>query len=99
MNPSVFLRAIVVAMLLASSWPAAAHDPSAWGGLFRSRDFGETWFPVDAGLFIGAASGVAIHPQDANHLLYGTDTRLLRSRNGGRDWVTEAPTLMTGAVF
>ena len=33
--------------------PAYAHDPSAWGGLFRSRDFGASWFPADAGLFIG----------------------------------------------
>lgn len=99
MSPSVFLRAVVLAMLLATSWPAVAHDPSAWGGLFRSRDFGETWFPVDAGLFIGAATGVAIHPTDPNHLLYGTDTRLLRSRNGGRDWVTEAASVMPGAVF
>ena len=79
--------------------PANAHDPSAWGGLFRSRDVGATWFPADAGLFIGGALAVAVHPQDGNHLLYGTDSRLLRSRNGGRDWATEAPNALTGAVF
>lgn len=79
--------------------PARAHDPSAWGGLFRSRDFGANWFPADAGLFIGGALGVAIHPQDPAQLLYGTDARLLRSKNGGRDWVTEAAATMPGAVF
>ncbi len=79
--------------------PANAHDPSAWGGLFRSRDFGTNWFPVDAGLFIGGALGVAIHPQDSAQLLYGTDARLLSSRNGGRDWVTEAAAAIPGAVF
>ena len=79
--------------------PASAHDPSAWGGLFRSRDFGASWFPADAGLFIGGALGVAIHPQDPAQLLYGTDARLLRSKNGGRDWVTEAAATMPGAVF
>ena len=88
-------------LLLAASFalPAHAHDPSAWGGLFRSRDFGANWFPADAGLFIGGALGVAIHPQDPAQLLYGTDARLLRSKNGGRDWVTEAAATMPGAVF
>ncbi|HWH46419.1 MAG TPA: hypothetical protein VN664_01370 [Burkholderiales bacterium] len=92
---------VSMVLLVAASCPlpANAHDPSAWGGLFRSRDDGASWFPADAGLFIGAALGVAVHPQDGNHLLYGTDTRLLRSRNGGRDWVTEAPNTLIGAVF
>ena len=98
----MFVRAASTFLFLFAAvfpWPANAHDPSAWGGLFRSRDVGATWFPADAGLFIGGALAVAVHPQDGNHLLYGTDARLLRSRNGGRDWVTEAPDALTGAVF
>ena len=93
--------ASILILLLAAGFalPAHAHDPSAWGGLFRSRDFGASWFPADAGLFIGGALGVAIHPQDPGQLLYGTDARLLRSKNGGRDWVTEAAATMPGAVF
>jgi photosystem II stability/assembly factor-like uncharacterized protein len=94
----VFAR-IVSSLILLLALPANAHDPSAWGGLFRSRDFGTNWFPADAGLFIGGALGVAIHPQDPAQLLYGTDARLLRSKNGGRDWVTEAAATMPGAVF
>src|SRR5258706_10354617 len=88
-------------LLLAAGFAltAHAHDPSAWGGLFRSRDFGANWFPVDAGLFIGGALGVAVHPQDPAQLLYGTDARLLRSKNGGRDLVTEAAAPMPGAGF
>ena len=91
-----FLSLLLVAGFVV---PAHAHDPSAWGGLFRSRDFGASWFPADAGLFIGGALGVAIHPKDPAQLLYGTDARLLHSRNGGRDWTTEAATTMAGAVF
>lgn len=88
-------------LLLAAGYTvsAMAHDPSAWGGLFHSRDFGANWFPADAGLFIGGALGIAVHPGDPGQLLYGTDARLLRSKNGGRDWVTEAAATMPGAVF
>ena len=93
------LAALVLLILALTAAPAGAHDPSAWGGSFRSRDGGGTWTPIDAGLFIGGAVMLAIDPNDPNHILYATDARMLRSRNGGRDWVQEptaifmAPTL------
>jgi len=90
---------LILLLAVGFALPASAHDPSAWGGLFRSRDFGANWFPADAGLFIGGALGIAVHPQDPAQLLYGTDARLLRSKNGGRDWTTEAAATMPGAVF
>jgi len=89
---------LAFAVVLWSS-PAPAHDPSAWGGLFRSRDDGATWFLAGPGRFASAAIALAISPTDVNHLLLATDSGLLRSRNGGRDWVLEAPTVLVGAVF
>ncbi|MEQ1881262.1 MAG: hypothetical protein ABL878_09855 [Burkholderiales bacterium] len=89
---------LAAVLLLVLAPPATAHDPSAWGGLFRSRDQGNSWFPVDAGLFVGGALAVAVHPQDPNRLLYGTDTRLLRSVNGGRDWAQEPGPQFVNAV-
>lgn len=85
-------------MLFASA-SATAHDPSAYGGLFRSRDFGGTWLNADVGLFLGAALALAIDPASPEHLLMGTDTGLLASRNGGRAWVAEEPGQLFGAVF
>jgi photosystem II stability/assembly factor-like uncharacterized protein len=87
---------------LAACLPAPsvqAHDPSAYGGLFRSRNFGGTWLNADVGLFLGGSVSVAVDPADGNHLLLGTDTALLSSRNAGRDWVREAPAKVFGAVF
>jgi len=84
---------------MACAAPGLAHDPSAWGGLFRSRDDGAAWLSVDAGLFVGAALALAVSPADAHHLLYATDTRLLRSTNGGRDWAVEAPQLFHGPTL
>jgi photosystem II stability/assembly factor-like uncharacterized protein len=86
-------------MLITTLRFSEAHDPSAYGGLFRSRDSGATWFPANIGLFLGGALGVAVSPTDSHHLLLATDNNLLRSRNGGRDWITEAPTILFGAVY
>ena len=90
---------MTAAALMVCAMPAPAHDPSAWGGLFRSRDDGAAWLSTDAGLFVGAALALAVSPTDANHLLYATDTRLLRSLNAGRDWVAEAPQLFRGPTL
>jgi photosystem II stability/assembly factor-like uncharacterized protein len=97
-KPSV-LPALV--LVLASIWceAATAHDPSAYGGLFRTRNWGENWLNADVGLFLGAAIALAIHPTEPNHLLLGTDSGLLLSRNGGRNWIREAPDKLYGAVF
>ena len=78
---------------------ASAHDPSAYGGLFRSRDLGGTWLNADVGLFLNSALAVAVDPRDPNHLLLGTDLGLLRSRTGGRSWTPEAQGQVIGAVF
>ncbi len=76
-----------------------AHDADSYGGLYRSRDAGATWLPADAGLFINASNAIAINSSDSNDLLYGTDTRLMRSKNGGRDWHDQAPELIAGPIF
>lgn len=91
--------AIAAILLTLSGTPAYSHDPSAWGGLFRSRDQGATWVSANHGPFQSGAIALAISPTDANHLLLGAESGLFRSRNGGRDWTIEAASSMLGAVF
>jgi photosystem II stability/assembly factor-like uncharacterized protein len=86
-------------LLLLWAGPARSHDPSAWGGLFRSRDRGATWVSANRGQFVSGAIALAISPTDSNHLLLGAESGLLRSRNGGRDWIIEPPTVVVGPVF
>ena len=95
MKLTVFVFLIVLLLPLGSN----AHDADAYGGLYRSRDAGTTWLPADAGLFINASNAVAIDPTDSNHLLYGTDTGLKRSQNGGRDWHDQAREIIAGPIF
>ncbi len=90
---------LALALLLAGSRGSSAHDPSAYGGLFRSRDLGATWLNADVGLFLNAALTVAIDPRDPNHLLMGSDLGLMQSTNGGRSWAPEAPGQILGGVF
>jgi photosystem II stability/assembly factor-like uncharacterized protein len=89
----------LVLLLTFSALPAQGHDPSAWGGLFRSRDYGATWVSANRGTFLSGAIALAISPIDPDHLLLGTESGLMRSRNGGRDWTVEAPTTVPGSVF
>ena len=76
-----------------------AHEPSAWGGLFRTRDSGATWQHLTPASFGRGALALAISPADPHHLLLGTDSGLSRSRNGGRDWEIEAPDIVSGPAF
>ena len=89
---------LVLSLMLASTG-AGAHDPSAYGGLFRSRDLGATWLNADAGLFLNAALTVAVDPRDPAHLLLGTDLGVMRSQSGGRSWAPEAAGEILGAAF
>jgi photosystem II stability/assembly factor-like uncharacterized protein len=87
-----------ICLLVLWAGVASAHDPSAYGGLFRSRDFGGTWLNADVGLFLGGAVSLAVNPADPNHLLLGTDVNLLQSQSGGRSWRPVAPGTLFGAV-
>jgi photosystem II stability/assembly factor-like uncharacterized protein len=95
------IRLLTAALLsiLVSPVPVTAHDPSAYGGLFRSRDGGVTWFPANPGRIVSGAIALAVSPVEPTHLLLATDSGLLRSRNAGLDWALEAPSLLVGAVF
>jgi photosystem II stability/assembly factor-like uncharacterized protein len=90
---------LVALLLLLSAGSARSHDPGAFGGLFRSRDYGATWVSANQGTFLSGAVSLAISPIDHNHLLLGTESGLFASRNGGRDWDVEAPSLILGSVF
>jgi photosystem II stability/assembly factor-like uncharacterized protein len=95
-----YLRRFLVALpLILSAVPAQSHDPSAWGGLFRSRDQGAIWASANRGQYLSSAITLAISPTDPNHLLLGTGSGLFRSRNGGRDWAVEAPSVVLSPVF
>ena len=89
----------LVLILIISAGPAQGHDPSAWGGLFRSRNAGATWMSANRGHYLSGAMALAVSPIDPNHLLLGAESGLFRSRNGGRDWTIEAPSVVIGSVF
>jgi hypothetical protein len=93
------IRIVLLSAILLSPGPVSAHDPSAFGGVFRSRDGGVTWFPANPGRIVSGAIALAINPVEPSHLLLATDSGLLRSRNAGLDWSLEAPSVLVGAVF
>src|SRR5437879_2529653 len=97
-STSRYILSLTLLLLLLAT-PARSHDPSAWGGLFRSRDHGATWVSANRGQFVSGAIALAISPTDANHILLGAESGLMRSRNRGRDWVIEPPAVVVGPAF
>jgi hypothetical protein len=95
----VLLVAALLNAILMSPTQTSAHDPSAYGGLFRSRDGGITWSPANPGRIVSGAIALAVSPVEPNHLLLATDSGLLRSRNAGLEWSQEAAALLVGPVF
>ena len=67
-------------MLALTDGNAWAHDPSSYGGVFRSRNLGGTWLNADVGLFLNATLTVAADPRDASRLLVPTDLGLPQPR-------------------
>jgi len=93
-------RFVLGLLLLAlAAGGALAHDPSSYGGVFRSRNLGSTWLRADVGLFLNAPLIVAPDPRKPAHLLAGTDLGLIASHNGGLTWVPEARDLIFGGAF
>ena len=92
-----WFRSLAAGLLLGER-QRVAHDPSAYGGLFRSRDLGATWLNADAGLFLNAALTVAVDPRDPAHLLLGTDLGLMRSATAAAAGRREAAGQIIGAV-
>jgi photosystem II stability/assembly factor-like uncharacterized protein len=78
---------------------ALAHDAGVDNGVFRSRDGGATWLQVNPESFARGALALAVDPNDPHHLLLATDSGLLVSRNGGRDWDVEAANVLSGPAF
>jgi photosystem II stability/assembly factor-like uncharacterized protein len=75
------------------------RGPEVWvagdGGLFSSRDFGDTWTPLSATEGISSLL-VSRWPQADPTVFVGTNAGLLRSRDGGRSFAPTAHT--TGPV-
>src|SRR5262249_45827646 len=94
-----FVRIAWLSAILLCVSPLSAHDPSAFDGLFRSRDGGVTWFPANPGRIVSGAIALAVDPVQPNHLLLATDSGLLRSRHAGLAGSWEAPSVLVGAVF
>ena len=72
--------------LYASAW---AQDPSAGGGIFRSRDGGRTW--SDAGLAGQAVRALVQSPSTPDVLVAGTLDGVFLTRDAGVSWQRISP--------
>jgi photosystem II stability/assembly factor-like uncharacterized protein len=56
-------------------------------GLFRSDDYGQTWWPANEGLTVRHVRWLAYHPEDPDLTFAGTEpAAVFISEDGGRSW-------------
>lgn len=76
-----------------------AYLGAANGGVFRSDDFGQNWFPLTDALGLSSVGALALNPTNPNTVWLGTGdangtvdgydgTGLYVSRDGGRNWAS-----------
>lgn len=70
------------------------------GGLWKTGDGGDNWFPVTDGLATLKTSAVAVDPARPNVVYLATPKGIFKSVNGGQSWSTSAfaPASVVGTV-
>jgi uncharacterized repeat protein (TIGR01451 family) len=65
---------------------APLGGPSTFYGVYKSADAGVSWAPANAGIGSAMIGALAVSPTDAKVVYISTDTRLLRTIDGGATW-------------
>jgi photosystem II stability/assembly factor-like uncharacterized protein len=77
---------VVLAVGVDPSAPKTLYVVAHGGGVFRSKDGGESWLAVNAGLPNRQVFSLLLHPRQAGNLYLGTDQGVFRSTDEGLTW-------------
>jgi photosystem II stability/assembly factor-like uncharacterized protein len=94
-SSSVFVIAV------ARSKPAILYVGAYGGGIAKSADGGASWTPVNTGLTSDDVYALAIDPLDADRVYAGAGGGILRTTNGGANWleVKHLPSMAICSLF
>ena len=66
---------------------------NGFGGIFKSTDYGKSWYPVDNGLNSTEVNAIAVNPQNPNMVVIATGGiasivggGIYKTTNGGKSW-------------
>ncbi|HEX2895355.1 MAG TPA: hypothetical protein VHO29_15250 [Marmoricola sp.] len=76
-----------------------AATPGNSGHLFATRDGGQHWADISAGLPDAPVDSVVVDPSDAKTLYVGTDVGAFMSTNGGQKWLALGSAMPKVAVW
>jgi photosystem II stability/assembly factor-like uncharacterized protein len=84
-NPSTLYVSTLV-LPVAVPAPARLLNAPARSPVFKSTDGGGTWFPLDLGIPMTSAGGIAIDPRNPSTLYSGVGLSIYRTTDEGTTW-------------
>jgi photosystem II stability/assembly factor-like uncharacterized protein len=88
--------AVVNALARDASLPDTVYAATAGGGVFKSKDGGETWAPVNTGLDDGYVTALAVDPTAAGTVYAATTfAGIFKTMDGAETWTRTSESIAT----
>lgn len=97
--PTLFVKDIEISQTNPGTVYVAFSGYTNGAKIYKTTNFGSTWTNISSNLPNLPVNCIVLNPQNASHILVGTDLGVFETTNGGLSWFQTDPSLPNVAVF